>query len=322
MARHVEGRGNETPRDLGRNAFVRVVRCALLRPLDVPGLALLAFRERVARARALRRRRCCLSDGGVPLPLHRALLRGALALRLSVLRRCRLEPRALAGVVEQRRDTRHCSCTARAVSALAARARQPQEGSHATCSLFRFGTILAADAIEVMHQVAEFRRRFNLTDAGQPRKNCRGDLERPMITALQRQCENVSIVTAVRESLFDPRIELRFRSVFNREEREQAHFCVRERSWLLTEPALGELSRRRLCQRPVVSISHAKTPSSEQLQHEGRAHDHYLVGTTAPERLRGGVRWRIRTGARLKSSEQRRGLSSSGCGRQPFEPTC
>ena len=56
-----------------------------------------------------------------------------------------------------------------------------------TCSLFRFGTILAADAIEVMHQVAGFRRRFNLTDAGQPRKNCRGDLERPMITALQRQ---------------------------------------------------------------------------------------------------------------------------------------
>ena len=247
MARHVEGRGNETPRDLGRNAFVRVVRCALLRPLDVPGLALLAFRERVARARALRLRRRCLSDGGVPLPLHRALLRGALALRLSVLRHCQLEPRALACIVEQRRDTRHCSCTARAVSALAARARQPQKRSSAVCCLAGFATVLAADAIEVMHQVAEFRRRFNLTDAGQPRKNCRGDLERPMITALQRQCENVSIATAVRDGLLDPHIEPRPRNVINREGREQAHFCVRERSGLLAEPSFGELSRGRLC---------------------------------------------------------------------------
>ena len=205
--------------------------------------------ESASRARALRRRRCCLFDGGVPLPLHHALLRGALALRLSVLLRCRLEPRALAGVVEQRRDTRHCSCTARAVSALAARARQPQKRSSAVCCLAGFATVLAADAIEVMHQVAEFRRRFNLTDAGQPRKNYRGrgDLERPMTTALQRQCENVSIATAVRDGLLDPHIEPRPRNVINREGREQAHFCVRERSGLLAEPSLGELSRGRLC---------------------------------------------------------------------------
>jgi len=53
----------------------------------------------------------------------------------------------------------------------------------------------------------------------------------------------------------------------------------------------------------VVSISYTKTVSFTQLQREGRAHDHYLVGTTVPERLRGGVRWRIRTGPRLKRSE-------------------
>ena len=65
---------------------------------------------------------------------------------------------------------------------------------------------------------------------------------------------------------------------------------------------------------------HTRNGSDADLRrHEGRAHDHYLVGTTVPERLRGGARWRIRTGARHKSFEQRRGLSSSGCWRQPFE---
>ena len=51
---------------------------------------------------------------------------------------------------------------------------------------------------------------------------------------------------------------------------------------------------------------YTKNSDAESRQNEGCAHDHYLVGTTVPERLRGGARWRIRTGARRKSSEQRR----------------
>ena len=67
------------------------------------------------------------------------------------------------------------------------------------------------------------------------------------LAMLQRLCENVSIATAVRDGLLDPHIEPRSRNVINREGREQAHFCVRERSGLLAEPSLGKLSRSRLC---------------------------------------------------------------------------
>ena len=48
---------------------------------------------------------------------------------------------------------------------------------------------------------------------------------------------------------------------------------------------------------------HENVASDAIGSNEGRAHDHHLVGTTVPERLRGGVRWRIRTGPRLKRSE-------------------
>ena len=254
MARHVEGRGNETPRDLGRNAFVRVVRCALLRPLDVPGLALLAFRERVARARALRLRRRCLSDGGVPLPLHRVFLRGGLALRLSVLRHCRREPRALAGVVEQRRDTRHCSCTARAVSALAARARQPQEGSHATCSLFRFGTILAADAIEIIIQGVLGRLGCDLTGTRHPKKSCCGGVECVRSATPKRLSENISMISrADGEDFLDPSAESWSGNHIHGKACEQPHFCVQNCTGLLAKPVLRKLQHGRLCSVKVVT---------------------------------------------------------------------
>ena len=61
--------------------------------------------------------------------------------------------------------------------------------------------------------------------------------------------------------------------------------------------------------RTAICVYTQTTPNSEELQHEGRAHDHYLDETAVLKRLRGGVRWCIRTGARRKSSEQRRCLS-------------
>ena len=51
---------------------------------------------------------------------------------------------------------------------------------------------------------------------------------------------------------------------------------------------------------------YTKNSDAKLRQNDGCAHDHYLVGNTIPDRLRGGTRWEIRTGPRRKSSKQRR----------------
>ena len=166
-------------------------------------------------------------------------------------------------------------------------------------------------------------RLANLTDARQLRKNCRGGVERVrMRDTPAPRARTFPLSRPFARGLLDPQHRAAVRNVINREGREQAHFCVRERSGLLAEP----VSRGAVARSPVFSDRWFQSAHGKQRRrlapNEGRAHDHYLVGTTVPERLRGGVRWRIRTGARHKSSEQRRCLGSSGCGRQPFEPTC
>ena len=69
-------------------------------------------------------------------------------------------------------------------------------------------------------------------------------------------------------------------------------------------------------------VAFTKAASDSNGHNVGRAHSSPYLGSGFLERFRGVARWRIRTGPRRKSSEQRRRLSSSGCRRQLFEPTC
>ena len=63
-------------------------------------------------------------------------------------------------------------------------------------------------------------------------------------------------------------------------------------------------------------VTFTKAASDSNVHNVGRAHSSPYLGSGVLERFRGVARFRIRTGPRRKSSEQRRRLSSSGCRRQ------